>query len=153
MTNYDSKNDTLEHIESVQENIKLVLLNLQHRSINHDKSKLESPEKEVFDEFTPKLKNSTYMSDEYHSFLEEMKVGLRHHYSKNDHHPEHYTNGIDGMSLLSLIEMLCDWQSATKRHADGDLLKSIQQNKKRFGYNDWFEQILINTARELKFIP
>jgi hypothetical protein len=68
------------------------------------------------------------------------------------HHPEHYSNGIQGMSLLDVIEMLCDWKAATMRHADGDLSKSIEINQKRFGYSDELKSILINTAIELKFI-
>ena len=61
-----------------------------------DNSKLESPEKELFDEYTPKLKDCTYGSDEYKEFLKGLKVALDHHYANNSHHPEHYENGVNG---------------------------------------------------------
>ena len=35
----------------------------------HDASKMEDPEVEIFDEFTPKLKTSTYGSEEYKGLL------------------------------------------------------------------------------------
>jgi hypothetical protein len=122
-----------------------VIKDLQQRQMEHDQSKLVSPEVEIFDEYTPKLKNSTYGSEEYKSFLAGMKPALEHHYAKNNHHPEHYADGIKGMSLLDLIEMICDWKAATLRHNDGDIRKSIEINQKRFGYSDELKQIFLNT--------
>jgi len=197
---YDSKLDTLEHIDKVRFLLSLVLQNLGERSNAHDASKIDSPEKEAFDEFTPKLKDSTYGSDEYKGFLAAMKPALDHHYAANSHHPEHYRwwcgicdgrfteaqwedapqgpndsgqrycpvcsrngiiyeswlepktdKGLHGMTLLDIIEMLCDWKAATLRHKDGDLLRSIDLNQKRFGYSEEMRRILRNTAAELGF--
>ncbi len=142
---YDSRVDTREHIREVQRNLALVMSDLARRALVHDQSKLESPEVEVFDEFTPKLKAPTYGSDEYKAYLAAMNVGLAHHYANNSHHPEFHANGIKGMSLLDILEMLCDWKAATARHHDGSILKSIEINQKRFGYSDELKQILINT--------
>ena len=52
---YDSRPDTWEHIGKVRNRIESVIRNLHARSDQHDRSKLESPERECFDEFTPKL--------------------------------------------------------------------------------------------------
>jgi hypothetical protein len=115
----------------------------------HDQTKLSGEEKEIFDLYTPKLKNSTYGSEEYKGFLAEMKVALDHHYENNRHHPEHFKNGIKDMNLIDIVEMFCDWKAATMRHANGDLMKSIEFNKTRFGYSDELEQIFKNTAKYL----
>lgn len=146
---YDSKHDTDLHILEVQSRLAICIGNMQARALKHDRSKLESPEKEIFDEMTPLLKGSTYGSDEYKAMLERMKPALDHHYASNSHHPEHYPNGIRGMSLLGLIEMICDWKAATMRHADGDILRSVEINQKRFGYSDELKEIFLNTIREL----
>ena len=151
MEKYDSSMDTVNHINTVRRFMATVQDKLVHRMIAHDYSKLCTPEKEIFDEFTPKLANSTYGSDEYKGFLNSMKVGLDNHYKMNSHHPEHFENGIKGMSLLDIIEMLVDWKSATLRHKDGDIYKSIELNQKRFGYTDEMKQIFLNTAKELSF--
>lgn len=143
---YDSTSDTLKHIKRVNELLGDSAMELIRRGQVHDDSKLVDPEKAIFDEFTPKLKNSTYGSDEYKQFLKDMGVGLQHHYENNSHHPEHYENGIDGMDLFDLLEMLLDWKAATERHADGDLLKSIEINRERFGYSDLTANLLRNTA-------
>lgn len=145
-TQEQCKKDTMEHIGQVREFLMLVVGHLTERALAHDQSKLESPELEIFTEYTPKLKNSTYGSDEYKGFLVGMGEALKHHYEANSHHPEHYEVGIRGMNLLDVIEMFCDWKAATMRHADGDIYKSIEHNKNRFNMSDDLAQIFKNTA-------
>ena len=95
---------------------------------------------------TPKLIGLTYGSQEYKDSLKELGPALQHHYKHNSHHPEHYENGIDGMSLTDIVEMLCDWKAAAERHSDGDLAKSIEINCKRFNMSDQLTTILKNEA-------
>lgn len=147
---YDSRVDTYKHIKDVGERLGEVIENILHRCKMHDTSKLSGIEKEAFDRVTPILKGLTYGSDEYRASLREIKPALEHHYKNNSHHPEYYENGIRGMSLLDLIEMLCDWSAAVMRHADGDLMKSVEMSQKRFGYSDELKDILYNTIRELQ---
>lgn len=59
----DSRIATYEHIQTVQKFLMLIVGNLTERAMIHDQSKLKSPEVEVFDEFTPKLAESTYGSN------------------------------------------------------------------------------------------
>ena len=145
----DSKSATLEHIATVKRIGDKFVNSLKSRLIVHDKSKLKFPEKPYLDEFTKDLKGSTYMSDEYKEFLKKMKPGLDHHYAHNDHHPQFFANGVEGMSLLAITEMLIDWCAAVQRHADGDILTSIEKNQERFGYSDEMKQILLNTVKEM----
>lgn len=149
-TQYDSTDDTLDHIEEVRRRLNRVIHQLHLRLLRHDQSKLASPEKEAFDEFTPKLRGMTYGSPEYKACLDAMKPALEHHYANNRHHPEHFADGIKDMTLLDLVEMLCDWKAATLRHADGDILRSIHQNQVRFGYSDELKQIFLNTVSEME---
>ena len=146
---YDSREDTLAHIKRVQDLMYMFEYNLHVRALKHDRSKLEEPEKSGFDKYTPLLKGTTYGSDEYKVFLKELGTSLKHHYENNSHHPEHYMDGMSGMSLLDIVEMFCDWKAATERHADGSLDKSIGINKVRFKYDEMLERIFQNTRREL----
>ncbi|MFF0831076.1 DUF5662 family protein [Brevibacillus sp. NPDC003359] len=145
-TQEQCKKDTIEHINQVREIMMVAASELLQRATVHDQSKLESPELEIFTEFTPKLKNSTYGSIEYRDFLMKMHDALKHHYAKNSHHPEHYVNGIDGMDLFDLLEMICDWKAAVMRHADGDIQKSLEINRARFQISDQLFRILKNTV-------
>lgn len=136
MENYDSAPETMRHIAEVGDTLNQFSTRLHKRVLMHDTSKLQSQEKPVFDEFTPKLRRTTYGSEEYQGFMKDMGLALEHHYEMNEHHPEHWENGIRDMSLIDIVEMFCDWLAATKRHADGDIRKSIEINQKRFGYSD-----------------
>ena len=89
-TDYDSRPETVEHIRTVRRFVWAVAADLMRRGRVHDASKLVEPEKACFDEFSPKLRDSTYGSDEYKEFLAAMGEGLTHHYEVNDHHPEHF---------------------------------------------------------------
>lgn len=144
-TKDDCIQDTQAHIEQVRKFMFSFAMDLFRRALIHDESKMKSPELEIFTEYTPKLKGSTYGSEEYKTFLEGMGTALKHHYANNSHHPEHFENGIKGMNLADVVEMLCDWKAATMRHDNGDLEKSIEYNKGRFNYSDDLESIFKNT--------
>ncbi len=120
---------------------------LIQRAEKHDASKMEDPEVEYFDEYTPKLKTSVYGSEEYNGFLAGMKPALDHHYGTNRHHPESHKGGISDMNLIDLCELLCDWKAATLRHETGNLTKSIQGNQKRFRISEPLTQILLNSVK------
>lgn len=143
---YDSTADTLEHIENVATFLGKFAGELAKRAIEHDASKLVSPEKEAYDVLTPRLKGLTYGSEEYRDSLRKMKPAIQHHYANNSHHPEHYENGVAGFDLLDLVEMLCDWKAASLRHADGDILASIEHNVGRFNLDPQLASILKNTV-------
>ena len=153
VSGYDSRRDTLAHIGEVRVLLMAVVRDFQYRASDHDRSKLIKPEKPVFDRMVPKLQELEYGSPEYMASLEEMGEALQHHYAKNRHHPEHFVDGISGMNLLDVIEMLADWKAATKRMADGgDLDESITINARRFGYGPELEGLLRNTARDMGWL-
>lgn len=138
---------TMRHIERVRALLNLFVRDLLRRGEEHDQSKLESPEVEMFTEFTPKLATSTYGSEEYEGFRKAMGTALAHHYANNSHHPEHHKNGVDDMTLLDVLEMFADWKAAGERHNDGNILKSIEKNADRFKLSPQLVRILENTAR------
>jgi hypothetical protein len=151
---YDSTADTREHIKNVREGINTILENLETRSVLHDRSKLQDPEKACFDIVTPKLKHLKYGSEEYRAELRAMKPALDHHYAANDHHPEHFgEDGILGMSLMAILEMLADWRAAGMRHdPPNPLSNSIAYNSNRFKMPPYLTQIFYTTAKELGWL-
>ena len=150
---YDSTLDTMRHSRRVDELLLQVIVALQGRVTRHDLSKMEPPEKAVFDRVTPLLKSSTYGSEAYKASLVDMGHGLAHHYAGNRHHPEHFQAGISGMTLVDLIEMLADWKAATERHDDGSLARSLTIQQARFGISDQLMGILTNTAVAFGWLP
>lgn len=149
MTVAECQVETQKHIEAVRKYIRFMIDKIDLRGVKHDASKLETPEVELFAEYTPKLAGLTYGSEEYKASLEALKPALDHHYATNRHHPEHFNNGINDMTLIDIMEMFCDWKASTLRHNDGNLLKSIEINAERFNMDGQLKQILMNTARML----
>ena len=147
MTIEECQIETMKHIERVRELIRVFVSKLVTRAVEHDKLKLEKPEVDVFAEYTPKLKEYTYGSEEYQNCLNEMNGALQHHYANYRHHPEHFDKGVNDMNLVDLVEMFCDWKASSERQLDGNLLKSIDVNATRFNINAQLKQILINTAK------
>lgn len=145
--NYDSTVDTLNHIKRVNELLVMAALELLNRAVVHDKSKLASPEKELFDELTPLLARVEYGSNDYKEMLARLKPALDHHYEHNSHHPEHYLNGIDDFDLFDLVEMFMDWKAASERHETGDIMRSIDINQERFVITSQLCSIFKNTAK------
>lgn len=146
---HDSELATLRHQKRVSQLLIAAANEILGRAQNHDESKLSKEEKAAFDEYTPKLKNTTYGSDEYKRHLKGLGEALSHHYLHNSHHPEHYENGINDFDLFDLVEMFFDWMAATERHKDGNILDSIKINSKRFKITKQLASIFTNTAIRL----
>lgn len=145
--NYDSTAETLKHIKMVNQFLIDFSVELLNRAKVHDDSKLESPEKELFDEMTPILEKVEYNSPEYKESLDKLKPALDHHYEVNSHHPQHYQNGINDMTLFDIVEMYCDWRAAVLRTKNGDMNKSIEINTERFNMSPQLAQIFKNTLK------
>lgn len=159
-TTYDSRPETRAHINRVRDFLAVATDNLRVRAERHDATKLVEPELSAFDVATPKLAELEYGSDEYRASLRELKPALEHHFAHNDHHPEHHSTGVNGMSLLSLLEMLCDWRAASERTKqrgdDPEKVASFEAgliyNFERFGIEPQLAGVMMNTAVEMGLI-
>jgi hypothetical protein len=145
---YDSFHDTQQHIYEVRELLHRVALALIERGRWHDSSKFTLPEKTAYDRVTPKLKGVAYGSDEYTKVVAELGDALKHHYANNSHHPEHYPDGIAGMDLLDVVEMVCDWVVAGRRNEDQEV--NMMANIVRFRIQPQLVSILTRTVRDLE---
>lgn len=144
-----AKLETVKHIHKVRAYLYQMIKELDNRAFLHDKSKLESPEQETFGKYTSELAKTEYGTPEYDALLAKVRPALEHHYANNRHHPQHWPNGIDDMTLIDLVEMLCDWKAATERIKDGNIRKSIDHNVQRFGLSPQLAKIFHNTVREM----
>lgn len=144
---YDSAPDTQAHIGLVQDLLTDVHGELRMRAKVHDASKLAEPEKSGFDVIRPRLDHDDIDSDEYRATLKEFDAILRHHYDANSHHPEHYPNGIAGMNLWDVVEMIVDWAAASQRKPGGKV--NLEWAADRFGIEPQLLSILANTVEEM----
>jgi len=145
---YDSTIDAKSHITNVGRVMNKLIADLEKRKIYHDASKLSEPERSCYDKYIPLLKEAKYGSPEYVEIRRNMqKEGLDHHYRVNRHHPEHFDNGVDDMTLVDLVEMFVDWKAASMR-SDTGFIEGLAGNKKRYKLSDQIYKIFKNTHKE-----
>lgn len=120
----------------------------------HDNSKYEDAEFPIYAEMMDEFEKHSYGSKGYDKAKEAIKPATDHHYRHNRHHPEHFDNGIEGMNLVDLLEMLCDWKSATQNNDQkpGNLKKSIEIGVKKYNISPQLVKILYNTAIDFKML-
>lgn len=140
--------ETHKHVRLVQSYLNLFVNDIVHRGEHHDDSKFEEPELSLFAANTKKLGETEYGSQEYKALLETVKPAIEHHYANNRHHTEHWPEGINDMTLIDVLEMLCDWKAATARNKNGNIRKSIEINSEKYKISPQLRQIMENTVRE-----
>lgn len=145
----EKRAEIVRHIATVQDLMGDVLANLQRRAFRHDRSKTQEPEWTDFALLKLRKSEADYGEASYQARLDEAIHVIAHHYALNDHHPEHHADGVNGMSLLSMLEMLCDWKAASGETLNGSLEKSLRVNTGRFGLDPQTVRLLENTAKEL----
>lgn len=143
-TDYDSSKDTLAHIHHVRDNIGVFVTEMLRRGRVHDASKFSAAEKPAFDDAIPLLKGVSYGTPAFQAVMDRIAPALCLHYEQNSHHPEHYGNqGIAGMDLFDLVEMLCDWMAAAGRHKSDGV--KLDHNVAQFAIEPQLASILANT--------
>lgn len=141
--------DTKSHITDVRSILDKVSKEISLRGKYHDYSKLSSEELSVFQNVLDGKQNAKYGTPEYDQVKVKLAPALEHHYRENRHHPEHFSQGIAGMTLIDLLEMIADWKAATKRHKDDNIMRSIEINVRKYNIDKQLQSIILNTIREL----
>jgi hypothetical protein len=147
----DSTKETKDHIRRVHDLLFSAGYDLQKRGRNHDASKLEEPEKSLFDAEAGTIDTLEYGTPEYKASCDRLKPALEHHYANNSHHPQYYEDGVNGMNLFDIVEMFFDWKASGERTKGGNIYKSIDINAERHGVSKQMRKILINTANYLGY--
>lgn len=125
-----------EHKEKVKDLCFEFAEALKQRGLQHDDSKLnDEVERKGFEEF----QSPPYGTEAYVKHLEDIKEIVFRHYKNNSHHPEHFEDGIRGMNLLDLVEMVMDWKSF------GDADKYLETQVKRFNISSDLASIIKNS--------
>lgn len=148
----DSTEDTKKHIQDVRDRMGWVVEDLDFRAGHHDESKFDPEEKVHLDRMkflTDTEGQVAYGTSEYKARVAILGPMLEHHYANNDHHPEHFKEGIAGMNLMSLTEMFCDWAAASSAR-DPDATMNLTYSIEKYQIPPMLASILRNTADRLK---
>lgn len=132
------------HISRVRRHIDIFIQLLIRRAENHDKSKLEEPELSWWKEMD-KEPRYPYGSEEYKQKIKRWNKVFKHHYQYNRHHPEHYEYGVSEMTLIDIVEMMCDWLGYKDTTTVTEALKVCDEQMARYDISEELRQIIFNT--------
>lgn len=132
------------HISRVRRHIDTFIQLLIRRAENHDKSKLEEPELSWWKEMD-KEPRYPYGSEEYKQKIKRWDKVFKHHYKYNRHHPEHYEYGVSEMTLIDIVEMMCDWLGYKDTTTVTEALKVCDEQMARYDISEELRQIIFNT--------
>lgn len=136
---------TLEHIARVRYYLDDFRIGLYNRGVFHDQSKLLPVEAGPLQEMQDLIDRegpAPYGTEEYKRRTALLGPMLEHHYKVNSHHPEHYKDGMAGMDLLDLVEMVCDWKAAAER--GGDDAVNLTYSFEKYGVPPMLQSIITN---------
>ena len=125
---------------------------LRQRSKRHDVSSFTSDELPFLELYLDNYKNSEKGTDEHKELCMKLQPALVHHYAKNDHHPEHFDNGILSMNLVQITEMLCDWIVSAKEDNVSKttfITMIITDYTEKYKLSNELQSILVNTVDTL----
>lgn len=132
------------HISRVRRHIDTFIQLLIRRAENHDKSKLEEPELSWWKEMD-KEPRYPYGSEEYKQKIKRWDKVFKHHYKYNRHHPEYYEYGVSEMTLIDIVEMMCDWLGYKDTTTVTEALKVCDDQMARYNISEELRQIIFNT--------
>lgn len=139
---------TLFHKARVSELLSSAAMELLQRGAVHDDSKFEPIEADrlrQMDELIAREGNVAFGSPEYEERKKLLGPMLTEHYRRNSHHPEHFGNGVNGMNLFDVLEMLLDWKAASER-GEAHVL-GLKAGVAKYAIDAQLAEILENTAR------
>lgn len=121
------------------------------RAEEHDQTKFSEEEFPGLVAAMEEIKMYPYGTPEYEEMRKKHAKPFAEHYAKNRHHPEHFPNGVEDMTLVDLLEMLCDWKSASMRQEHGGSIEnSIKIATEKYNLSPQLVKILDNTAKACK---
>lgn len=124
---------------------------LVDRAIVHDSSKFSDGEFYPYAANLSRFKAAAYGSSAYRDACQAIAPAIQQHFHENRHHPEHFAAGVTEMTLVDVLEMVCDWIAASQRVPGGQLHLEIQ--KERFGLDEQLYHIIENTVQMLMETP
>jgi Family of unknown function (DUF5662) len=125
----------LAHQGQVSALLRELARRLEARADYHDLSKFRPDEFAGFVEVNRIAREHPYGSAEYKESLKDNHT-IDLHFSRNRHHPEYHTGGVNGMNLIDFIEMVIDWIAASRTYGTTSWEDVIKEQQKRFGLTD-----------------
>lgn len=138
-----------EHRALVHDKLATVSREINTRARRHDQSSLSGTELRIYKEHFDELQKYPIFDPRRDIVLSKMRVAIAYHHEANDHHPEHFTNGIDDMNLLQLMEFVADVMSQSEQNGI-DVYEILPLLKDQYDISNQLYQVILNTVAEIR---
>lgn len=140
-----TKDMIISHVSRVRKHLDVIIRLLYNRKLMHDASKLSEEELPIWEKMDSEPRYE-YGSPEYFDKIKRYKKVFDIHYKKNRHHPEHYPEGVWNMTIIDIIEMMCDWLGYRDSLSYTDAIKIVAEQMFRYKIinQEEYEQTLSN---------
>jgi hypothetical protein len=142
----------LAHKEAIATYMAKFCAELSYRAAVHDNSKFDPQEFDVYAQHIQDFNKHPFGSPEDNALRDKIISASLLHRKHNRHHPEFFRDGLDGMNLIDLLEMIIDWKAATERCPHDSLQKSMPLLKEKYNISDQLYNILTNTLVDFKMV-
>lgn len=137
--------DLTAHKHLVSESLGDMMRDLLKRAETHDNSKYSHEERDIYEQVVPQFQGVKYGTPEYEAVKTKLGPALNHHYQHNDHHPEHFENGVANMDAMQLNECIADIYAAIRRNPNMHLIESLEAWRNRYKIEPQLYSIILNT--------
>lgn len=121
----------LRHRRHVSHLLRELAREFERRADLHDLTTLELDEFEGRVRIQHIIRDHPYDSAEYRESLKN-EDSLQLHYQRNSHHPEHYTDKVEGMGFVDFVEMVIDWMGAARTYRNTSFEDGLRGQVQRF---------------------
>lgn len=144
------KKSVMMHKTHVSLLMEIMSRDIRRKGRLHDVSKLSGIEAsmgEMFQEDYNKINVAIPLMPDIEKYNNEMAPAFVEHFKNNDHHVEHFKNGLSDMNILQLTELLCDSLAhmIEKGYAKYECLEKIEFQLKSCNASDDLISIAKNT--------
>ena len=133
----------------VQDKLSTVARELISRGRHHDNSTLGSPELEIYHRHFNEYRMYKFGDPRRDEVMNHMAEAIGHHFQYNDHHPEHFDNGINDMNLIQLMQFTAAIMSWSEQE-QVDIFELLPIIRDKCGMSDQVYQLIQNTITEIK---
>lgn len=149
LNNITCRDYLYEHRALVHDKMATVSRDINTRARHHDQSSLNGSEFRIYEEHFDELQKYPMFDPRRDAVLKEMRVATMYHHNANDHHPEHFDDGINGMNLIQMIEFVADIMSQSEQNGI-DVYEMLPLLKDQYDISSQLYQVILNTVAGIK---
>ena len=141
------------HKTAVEISMNKLAKRIRIRGSRHDNSAMSGLEHAIGSMYSKHKLPTHWISDPttLGNYPKDIQSAIKSHYENNDHHPEHFENGMYDMNIIQLTEMICDVFETLRENgvSQSDVHHHIEHMCNNYNIAEPLSSIIKNTIVQL----